>query len=587
MSFDYLKQFPLPLDIIPPNLKELLIPVGMHSNDRVKVACLHKSDDKTEYFHMLMAVVPGKESKPVNVLSESSEGVVEYGQPYLSNFGNCENFLPSISEYDYIVASWGDSSFFSFNLAEKVWMLLGLTPRCIGNDQQRLIYDNLSVPVFNVAEGEISTSCYWNLQRNVNWNMSNDYLRRYLWMRGARGVRVFYYETQMEDCDVLREIMNGEKRKAIKPEDGPAWYKLDIFECEDHLRLRLWASVEAVFPELCKHQTAEEIIWPDHTEPMTHEKADALIAYEPVYLDDRFLQKYEQNLYYELVPTRHGKSWWCNPSYVGQWCFTECIHVGRNLIKVPMRELYKPKPDSEILHAFKYALSSSEVKKFDLEEESVFDKVQRFVEAFCRLGNSLSGLGDVAGISKESCEITGFELSRICSDGWHPYQELCKLAQVVPLDMSQQDFLSRCKSLHELWQRVPNGFLRKILEKEGCPKGKIKELGSIKLLQGILNIVEKLNSEQEEKWAYVTSTEPEGWDKENKIMAPLFLNNDLRIADAHDAMEECVETMEKMGLDSANIRIGYGKAFDFVIDHVTGSFIKISEAIEQLLSRQY
>lgn len=89
--------------------------------------------------------------------------------------GSLSGYLPSISGYDYVVAAWGDGSTYAYNLAEKVWMALGLTPRCEGNDQQRIVYDDLREPVFAVAEGEISSSHCWVLQKNVTWRMSNEF----------------------------------------------------------------------------------------------------------------------------------------------------------------------------------------------------------------------------------------------------------------------------------------------------------------------------------------------------------------------------------------------------------------------------
>lgn len=89
---------------------------------------------------------------------------------------------------------WGDGSRYSYNLAEKVWMTLGLSPRVIGNDVQKIIYDDLSLPIIGVSEGDVASEFEFNLKRDVYWTMRNDYLRKYLWMTGCYGVRVFFYE---------------------------------------------------------------------------------------------------------------------------------------------------------------------------------------------------------------------------------------------------------------------------------------------------------------------------------------------------------------------------------------------------------
>ncbi|WP_162674547.1 hypothetical protein [Vibrio variabilis] len=117
-----------------------------------------------EHLHLQMAVVPEENYEPVEILSEAGDGVVAFSVPTGAEKGCLTNLTPSISGHDYVVASWGDSSFYTFCLAEKVWMTLGLTPRCIGNDNQRLVYDALNIPEFEIVEGEVSNEYQWNLQ---------------------------------------------------------------------------------------------------------------------------------------------------------------------------------------------------------------------------------------------------------------------------------------------------------------------------------------------------------------------------------------------------------------------------------------
>ena len=123
--------------------------------------------------------------------------------------------------------------------------------------------------------------------------------------------------------------------------------------------------------------------------------------------------------------------------------------------------------------------------------------------------------------------------------------------------------------MHEVWQRLPDGFLKSLLERAGCPRASINELKSLKLLQALLNIVSRLNANEESSDAFQRNVEPEGWSDRNASMAPLFLNNDLRIADAHEAINKCLRnSVEVLGFDTANVNQGYGRALDFVMDGV-------------------
>jgi len=589
MPFDYLTAFPIPANVLPPRLRALLDPVGLSPSQFVEVASIQELDphgEQAEHIHLLMAVVPGGDEGPIEVLSEGGDGVVEHSVPAGDALGCSAGFAPSISGYDYIVAAWGDGSFYAFNLAEKVWMTLGLTPRCVGNDQQRLVYDDLSLPEFGVAEGEVSSNYHWNLKRAVSWRMSNEYLRRYLWLRGARGVRVVYYSAQLPNVPEIRGIMGGESHVVRKPTEGVAWYELDIREHKGGLLLQLWASVEAVTPELCPEQTAEGIHWPGDARPMTHARANALLGHDLVYLDDRFIQKYEQSTFYGSTPAHFGEQWYCSPSYRGQWSFTECRRVGRNLIQVPMRELYKPKPDREILHARSFAVDPADLAHVDLNEEHVVAKVQRLLDVLLRLGDGLSALGETVGLNKLAAELTGFDRVEVAANGWLAYPALSRLAQVAPLNMTQQMFLARCKSLHEVWQRVPNGYLKSLLEHAGCPRVAVNNLGSLKLLQALMNIIDRLNAHEEASDAFASGSEPERWNDQNEAMAALFLNNDLRIADAHETVEQCLATLQRLGFDTANVNAGYGRALDFVMDGVINALGTVATSIESLLSRR-
>lgn len=588
MKFDYLAAFPLPEELLSPKLRELLTPVGLSANISVEVAAMQETDQdgkNSEILHLQMAVVKGTESQPIEILREASDGVVQFSVPIDDHIGCNSTFKPSISGHDYIIAAWGNSSFYVYNLSEKVWMTLGLSPRCVGNEEQRLVYDDLSLPEFDVVDGDISTSYHMTLKRNVCWRMSNKYLRRYLWLSGARGVRVFFYQTQLEDTAQVRKIMNGESHIVLTPTEGIEWYELDIREHNNGFLLQLWASVEALTPELCHEQNAEKLLWPGENKPMTHALANSLLNHNSVYLDDRFLDKYEQSVFYDTTPFKVWGNWDCSPSYRGQWCFTECQRVGRNLIKVPMRELYKPKPDSEIVHAYSHAIDPNELNHIDLDEEHIVSKVQRLLDAILDLGDGLSQLGDNVGLMSSAEELTGFNRRELENNGWLKYPILSRLAQVSPIDMTQQMFLMRCKSIHELLQKIPKGYLKTLLVKAGCPRAKIKDLGNLKLIQSLLNILEPLNNNLESVYDFQSKHEPEGWNELNTKLASLFLNNDLRIAAAHDAIENCVVTLQKLGFDTANLNTGYGKALDFVMDGVIDSLEHISNELKHLLLR--
>ena len=412
--------------------------------------------------------------------------------------------------------------------------------------------------------------------------MSNEYLRRYLWIRGTYGVRVFYYETLMPDGLELRALMAGEAHVQLGTDDD--WYKVVILEHLGSLLVRVWGAVVAISPELCPEQSADGLMWPDIVQPMSHDRANALTGIVPVYLDDKFLERYEQNSLFNTVPVKVDGQWLCSPSYLGQWSFTDCRRVGRNMVMVPMRELYKPKPDREIIHAHDHVLDFAKVVEFDRDEEHIVSKTQRLLDQLLDLGDHLEALGAAIGELKLADEIVGFSRAEFNANGWLNYPELRHLAQMAPLTMTEQAFLSRCKNIHELWQRIPNGFLRNLIARAGHISSSIKDLRSLKLLQALLNIVERLNADGERVDAFGSGASPDDLTPQNSALAALFVNYDLRIADAHDT-GGVLRCLQDLGFAVAAVNQGYGRALDHVIDCVIKAFSHLNTELDKLLRR--
>ncbi len=581
--FDYMGNFPIPAELLPPRLRSLFEPVGTDSAQRVEVSCFTEnqlSAENRETVHMLMAVVPD-DGNPTPILY--GEGLVTHGVPTLRGKGSEENFAPNVSGCDYIVASWGSSLFFTYNLAEKVWMALGLTPRCIGNEHQRIVYDDLSLPEFGVAEGEVSLQYNFRPSRDVSWLMSNEYLRRYLWMRGGRGVRQFFYQATLEDSPQLRKLMNG--KKIFSFSNAGSWFDADLRETENGLLLQVTATVVAVSCDLCPKQTADGLQWPGITGPVSRASADDITRKDiVVFLNDKFLERYEQNSLYESTPVDIYNGWNCSPSYLGQWSFTGCRRVGRNLIRVELRDLYKGVPDRETIHAHNHAMDPELVKQKDQNEEHIVSKVDRFLKQILSLEGNLSLLAAALDIEKPVDNLLGFSGKEIAANGWLHYPQLSKLAQVAPLEMTQQAFLARCKSMHEIWQKLPDGFLRKVLEKMGVPKKAIATLGKLKLLQCLLNLLTRYNDNLEAPDALKRADEPEGWNVKNNDIAMLFVTYDLRIADAHDAVDK-IQRLQDQNFDTATLHQGHGRALDFVMDGVIKAFSEINRPLSEILAR--
>lgn len=585
---DYMNEFPLPMSCVPLTLKSLLSQKSIDISDsKINVTTRFEKNqymDGYEYLHMLMVCIPEKDIQSLKVLPESTEGTVKSSTPTCDEVGGIYPIQTNVSGYDYIVASWGDGSRYSYNLAEKVWMTLGLSPRVIGNDVQKIIYDYLSLPIIGVSEGDVASEFEFNLKRDVYWTMRNDYLRKYLWMTGCYGVRVFFYEAYIDDSSEVRQLINGNNH--YNEIIGNGWGELDISEVDGKILLQLWASVVAVSPVLCSEQDIYSLIWPGDSQPITRNQVRDIRSNKYAYLDDRFLEKYEKNKVFSAVPFKVHNGFSSCPSYKGQWGFRDCKRVGRNIIKAPFYELYRGIPDQEVYHAHQYAISEEEFVARDSSEEHIVSKVDRLLLQLIDLSENLSKLVKATnGEIMPPTEFSEFERRLYDEEGFRNFPIIQRMAQVTPLDMYQQDFLSRCKTLNEIIVRLKVGTLKRVLRALGARKDEVANLKGLKVLQAILNILEYLNEQLEDKDALAGSANMVEWKNENPTIAPLFVNNDLRNSESHESIEDAINFLERIGFDTSTVNSGYGKALDFLLDGVINSIESINRNITDLLNR--
>lgn len=585
---DYIDELPLPMSCVPLTLKLLLSQESVDIPDsKINVTTqFEKNQYKNgyEHLHMLMACVPEKDIQSLKVLPESAEGTVKSSTPICDEVGGIYPIKITVSGYDYIVASWGDGARYSYNLAEKVWMTLGLSPRVVGNDEQKIIYDDLSLPIIGVTEGDIASEFEFKLKRDIYWTMRNDYLRKYLWMIGCYGVRVFFYEAYIDDSSEVRQLLNGNSH--YNEIIGNGWGELDIREVNGKLLLQLWASVVAISPVLCREQDIYSLVWPDDSQPITPKQVKDIRSNKYAYLDDRFLEKYEKNKVFNAVPFKVYNYFSSCPSYKAQWAFRDCKRVGRNMIKVPFYELYRGIPDQEVYHAHQYAISEEEFVARDSSEEHIVSKVDRLLLQLIELSENLPKLVEAAsGETILPSQFSEFDRESYNDEGFKSFPIIQRMAQVAPLDMYQQDFLSRCKTLNEIIVRLKVGTLRRVLRALGARKDEVANLQGLKVLQAILNILEYLNEQLEDKSALADSAKMIDWKKSNTTMAPLFVNNDLRNAESHESIEEAIKVLERLGFDTSTVSSGYGKALDFLLDGVIDSIKLINRNITDVLNR--
>ncbi|KMK85830.1 hypothetical protein [Pectobacterium brasiliense] len=580
---DYISQLPLPLEQIPQGLKDLLF-IEENANPQRYVTVTHryeknKYQDDYDYTHMIMAVVPEDDVSKLSVLRESREGVVTYSTPDCTVRGAAWGVNISISGYGYIVASWGSGSHYSFFLAEDVWMTLGLKPRLIGDDEQKVIFDEVSSPSYGVAQGDVSSEYYFKSNKDVKWTMRNDYLRKYLWMKGCVGVKVFFYEAYIERTKDVLGLLSGSNHYIL----NLPWIEFEIVDHGNRIMLQAWGTVQSVQPELCVELDINSLVWPGHTLPMTTSRANDYRKSEYLYVDDSFLIKYEKDKTYEAIPFFDGDHYRADPSYGGQWAFRDCIRVGRNLVKMPFYELYRGVPEKEIYHVFDYAKDPNLIDFSLINVEHIVSKTFRFARELVDLNDNLISLGEILNIPLSSSDIFEYNKDELNAEGLRNYPVLQKLAHVASSDMQEQDFLARCKTINEIINKIRAGSLKKLIIAMGVNAKDVERLQPLKLLQSILNLTEGIIEQNEEPSALKHANEFTNFNSTNLNLAPLFINNDLRNSEAHEAVDKSIEHLAKLGFDSATLASGYSHALDFLFNKVIESLNHVNIALNKAM----
>jgi hypothetical protein len=167
-------------------------------------------------------------------------------------------------------------------------------------------------------------------------------------------------------------------------------------------------------------------------------------------------------------------------------------------------------------------------------------KVHRLLVELFDLGDRLSVLGDRVGLPhKGGQDLVGFSRAEVAANGWLNYPALCRLAQVAPLAMTQPAFLARCKSLNELLQKTPQDYLTALVKYAGCTDKQLNNFGGrLKLMQALFILVDWLRQSGAIVAAFAGSADVFDWRAQSEVMAPVFVNYDLRNADAHDGVDD-------------------------------------------------
>lgn len=195
----------------------------------------------------------------------------------------------------------------------------------------------------------------------------------------------------------------------------------------------------------------------------------------------------------------------------------------------------------------------------------------------------LVSLGAYLDVPLASSDIFEYNKDELCAEGLRNYPLLQKLSQVASSDMQEQDFLARCKTINEIINKIKIGSLKKLSIAMGVNPKDVEKFQALKLLQGILNFTDAILEQNEEQSALKHANELAKFNSLNLKLSALFINNDLRNAEAHEAVEKSIEHLANLGFDGAILASGYSHALDFIFDKVIESLKNLNTNLNKIL----
>ena len=103
MPIDYIAEFPIAAELLPPRLRALLAPVDLTPSAQVDVSTRFEVDiygPDRDHVHMLMAAIPAGSPFNIRDLDAAGNGVVAYSTPIDDEKGIIREYNPSISGHD-------------------------------------------------------------------------------------------------------------------------------------------------------------------------------------------------------------------------------------------------------------------------------------------------------------------------------------------------------------------------------------------------------------------------------------------------------------------------------------------------------
>lgn len=478
---------------------------------------------------------------------------------------------PGLKKAEPLAVSWCSGNHTILMIDQGFLSAFDLSPRLL-DDEVR--WDDLKEPEYDVVKNKLLSEYKSSTHSEAFVKIKKEYLETYLAYRKKTAVQIFKV---IRDIPINEEISFLLQEKEYFIEESKQFeIRIRRFNYQENTA-RLEINGFKVLLEEYVNGNEEKTVtghyWKGIDGLVTEWRARHEMPFEYVYVSDNVLAAYEADEDYEVYPLSGSVS------YRNQWSVTYCERVGKNAIKIEIKKLYEGNRYAVIDYWNKFSIHPSEI----VEGENIAEKAERLIKKFFLFGRIFADLfNHLFGFNYSSKDIISLDEEYIEYTGWSDFPEFKAIAQHIDLkSFSREQFISRCKKLYILLgENLKLAPFRKIADMMGFTVSEIKELGSIKLLEHIidcLKIVEErglhLIRDKEIPIEEVLA------NKNSNLLWGLSALNSIRQLDAHktnDTKARLHKALINLGIHPNSISNNYADACWQVYDSIENMFIDLN-----------
>lgn len=475
--------------------------------------------------------------------------------------------------YEALVHGWQSHNQTVMAPDNAFMMCYGLMPRFPGDG--RILWDDLSKPAYDVVE--VRPVSLFEVPRShspAGVRIYRRYLEDFASLKGCAVVAVFYEERfSRDDPDVYNALQGSEAEEYKLPGRRLLLKRVspELFNGANQL-LQVWGCRLILKPEgrPITEESDPLLRWPGFEDSLSPQNLPGLRPFDYVYVKDEALLEWEDRAEFTIFPMSGGVG------YGGRWSTAYTRRVGRHHIAMELKKLYEGLPAGVIQHFHRFAVPKAEMER-DRErygDRHVGQRAEDIVESFLGLVESLAAITSQLNLPVDQEEFCGLTGGQVEYRGWWDMDELKALGRVIPIAMTEGEFLARCMLLYKvLFERLRPGPLKQLLHALGLPKDKFKDLGALGLLGTLCHLAELARAKGLSLFQDFPSLLA-SWDKDRRLasLTPVFALVALRNLYGHAQGKEWREkfhaAISSLGLDAMAMRGGWGLGLDQVYDNL-------------------